>query len=562
MTPPEPFEFTHKTKTAVDYRWHRFFCALPALLSWGILISATVFSFTRPLTAAIFIIALDIYWLMRIFYMTLFLALAYGVLAVEKETDWIARCHALEDTQAALPGLRSKRAEALRERRFRHFFALNNHIRELKKVFRQRISIPPFDSIYHVVIIAAAKEGREILEPGIKALIKSQLPAARILPVLAVESRAGEAHTRVAHELKKDHRPNFFEFLVTEHPDGIPGERRVKGANVTYAAREAARFLEARKIPFENVIVSCFDADTVASPEYFAALTYHFMRHPKRERASFQPIPVYHNNIMQVPAFARVLETGSSFFQLIEATNPEKLVTFSSHSMSFKALVEIGYWPVDMISDDSAIFWKALIHYGGDYRVLPMYVTLSMDVAAANSLWKTLVIIYRQKLRWAWGVENIPIVFRAFLKEKRISFFHKFRYVFKLIEMHISWSTLGFLITFIGWLPAISASREFSSSVLYYNSPRITGLIFNLASSSLLVTIVLALLLLPKEVGRMPLHKRLALASEWLLIPFIFTFLSSMPALDAQTRLAWGKKMEFRVTEKGRKTKVRIKKRR
>ena len=27
--------------------------------------------------------------------------------------------------------------------------------------------------------------------------------------------------------------------------------------------------------------------------------------------------------------------------------------------MSFTALVEIGYWPVDMISDDSAVFWKA-----------------------------------------------------------------------------------------------------------------------------------------------------------------------------------------------------------
>ena len=33
--------------------------------------------------------------------------------------------------------------------------------------------------------------------------------------------------------------------------------------------------------------------------------------------------------------------------------------------MSFKALVEIGYWPVDMISDDSAIYWKAYIHYAG-----------------------------------------------------------------------------------------------------------------------------------------------------------------------------------------------------
>ncbi len=262
---------------------------------------------------------------------------------------------------------------------------------------------------------------------------------------------------------------------------------------------------------------------------------------------------------MEAPAFVRVLETGSSFFQLIEATNPEKLVTFSSHSMSFKALTEIGYWPVDMISDDSAIFWKALIYYGGDYRVVPMYVTLSMDVIVADSLWKTLVSVYRQKLRWAWGVENFPIVMRAFMKEKRMSFLGKMKYCVKLLEMHISWATLGFLITFIGWLPAIFASREFSNSVLFYNSSRITGLIFNLASATLIVTIILALLLLPKQKKKPSLLKRVLYASEWLLIPFIFTFLSSLPALDAQTRLARGRMMEFRVTEKSRRVPKRKK---
>ncbi len=114
MARAEHFEFTHKTRTASDYRWHRLFCALPAFLSWSILISATVFSFTQPLTAAVFIIALDIYWLMRIFYMTLFLALAYGVLAVEKKTDWIQRCRALESIEKTLPDLRRQRGSALR----------------------------------------------------------------------------------------------------------------------------------------------------------------------------------------------------------------------------------------------------------------------------------------------------------------------------------------------------------------------------------------------------------------------------------------------------------------
>jgi len=64
-------------------------------------------------------------------------------------------------------------------------------------------------------------------------------------------------------------------------------------------------------------------------------------------------------------------------------------------------------------------------------------------------------------------------------------------------------------------------------------------------------------LLLPKDPKtKYPFVKRILLAAEWLLIPLIFTFLSCLPALDAQTRLARGRMMEFRVTEKKRKSKV------
>lgn len=550
-----PFDFSHKTESDADYFKERAFGAVPGVLSWVILVSLVVLSFAEPLYAAMVIIALDIYWFMRIFYMTVFLVLAYAVLAVEKETDWTLRCHLLEKGAAGLPVLEEKFRQLKNQpKRILRWFDLKNEKRELKGVIRDKVKIPAFDGIYHVVIIAAAKEGKEVLEPGLQAIAAGQFPAKRIVPILAIEERAGAAHTRMAEALREKYKSKFMDFLVAVHPDNLPGEARVKGANVTFAAKQAEKFFREAQIPFENIVVSCFDADTVASPQYFAALTYHFMRHPNRTRSSFQPIPVYHNNILEASPFARVLETGSSFFQMIEATDPEKLVTFSSHSMSFKALVEIDYWPVDMISDDSAIFWKALIHYGGDYRVVPMYVTLSMDVVIADTLWKTLSHIYRQKLRWAWGVENFPIVARAFLKETRMSLASRIRYMLKLLEMHLSWATLGFIITFIGWLPAMFAGREFSTSVFYYNSPRIAGLIFNLASLTFVISILLALALLPKDKAKkIPLLKRLVYAAEWLLVPVVFTFLSCLPALDAQTRLARGMNMKFWVSEKKRK---------
>jgi cellulose synthase/poly-beta-1,6-N-acetylglucosamine synthase-like glycosyltransferase len=354
--------------------------------------------------------------------------------------------------------------------------------------------------------------------------------------------------TRIAEA----YQDKFMQFLIAEHPDGIPGEARVKGANITFAAKAAAKYFEHKKIPFENIIVSCFDADTVLGPDYFACLTYCFMICPDRQRASFQPIPVFHNNIWQVPGFARVIETGSSFFQLIETTDPEKLVTFSSHSMSFKALVEVGYWSVDMISEDSGIFWKSYLYFDGEYQVVPLPTTLSMDVVDAGSWWRTVGSLYKQKRRWAWGVENFPIVVRGFLANKKISFYNKLRHSFKLFEGQITWATLPFLLTFVGWLPVIAAGDEFSNTVLYYSAGRFTQSIFGLSSIALLGTIIMSLWLLPKKKKRFSFLWNLIHGLEWFLIPFILVFLSAMPALDAQTRLMLNKRMEFWVSDKRR----------
>ena len=343
-----------------------------------------------------------------------------------------------------------------------------------------------------------------------------------------------------------------MDFRVVEHPDGLPGEARVKGANITWAAKDAARILREKNIPFDHVIVSCFDADTIVSPAYFSCLTYNFMACPDRQRASFQPVPVYHNNIWDVPSFAKVMETSSSFFILAETTNPDKLITFSSHSMSFKALVEIGYWPVDMISDDSLIFWKALIHYDGDYRVVPMYVTLSMDVVDAGSWFGTAQGIYRQKRRWAWGVEGFPLVMRGFLQMKKLAWNKRFAHALKMFEGHVMWATWSFLLMVIGWLPAILANQAYSSSVVYYSSSRISSVIFSLSYFTLFVLITLSLALLPRKRVRYGFYKRVLFTLQWFLLPWINVVFAAIPALDAQTRLMLGRYMEFWVADKRR----------
>lgn len=494
-------------------------------------------------------IAVYFYWLLRLLYMTIFLVLSYFRLSMERGIDWLERIRGIDRLDVYLEELEHSDSAA----NFQKEVLLWFHKQKLSDL-KKSGSIPPrSDDIHHLVVIAVAKEDQEIVEPGVASLADQHFSPKRILVIVALEERAEENIKQGIRNIQTKYRDSFFDFLVSVHPKDVPGEGRVKGANVTHAAKEAAQYFKGKKIPFEHIIVSCFDADTVVSPEYFACLTYHFMVCPERNRASFQPIPVYHNNIWEAPAFSRVLDLGSSFFQLIEATNHDQLVTFSSHSMSFKALVDVDYWPVDMISDDSAIFWKSLIHFDGHYRVVPLYVTLSMDVVSGANWWETILNVYRQKRRWAWGVENFPIVIRGFLANPNISVYQKIRYGFKLFDENVAWATWAFFLTFIGWLPALFANREFSDAVLYYSAPRITGIIFNLASLALLTTIVLSFFLLPKAETKSALLKKIGLAFEWLLVPLIVVFLSALPALDAQTRLMFGRYMEFWVTDKPRR---------
>jgi len=511
------FHYSKQHLTPGEARLQRRLEILPGAVSWASLVTLVLLSIFLPFTAAIFIVAFYLCWLLRLLYMTLFLVLSTIRLDIEKKTDWRTRIAGID--------------------------ALTAHNGQTP---------PASKDILHLVIFPVVKEGADIIGPALEAVARQNFPTRQIMVIFALEERAESTVKQDVSAVTQKYAAHFKDCFTVMHPSGIPGEAKVKGANVTWAAKAAAERLRQNNIPFEHVIVSCFDADTVVDQNYFACLTCHFMVEPDRLRASFQPIPVFHNNIWHVPGFARVIETGSSFCQLVEATNPEKLVTFSSHSMSFQALVEVGYWPVDMISDDSAIFWKCYIHYGGKYRVVPMYTTVSMDVASSDTWWRTVKSVYKQKRRWAWGVENFPLVMRGFLRSKEIPLYQKIRHGFKLFEGHLSWATWAFILSIIGWLPVVFARKEFAASVVYYNIPEIANTIFNLGFLCLAICIVLSMALLPKANVRFSRLKKAGLALEWLLVPVSMVFLSALPALDAQTRLMMGRYLEFWVTDKRR----------
>jgi len=475
---------------------------IPGLISWGVIFTLILLAFINPVACAIIIIVFDFYWIIRTIYLTTLLVMAHNRLYRERSRDWLGSC--------------------------------------------------PENNLYHLIIFPVYKEGLDILRPSLGALKNCNYPKDKLIVVVAFEERNSQAKDN-ARILESEFGKIFRGYLSTFHPDGIPGEKRTKGANATWAAKKAKEFLNSQGISDDNVIISCFDADTCVDKEYFGCLAYHFIKSPSPHRSSYQPMPVYNNNIWQAPSFARLVEISSSFCQMIESMRLEKFVTFSSHSMSFKTLVDIDYWPLDMVSDDSVIYWKAFLFYKGDYRVVPLYTTVSMDVAYSDNFFKTIKMQYKQKRRWAWGVENFPFLINGFLDDKDIPLIKKIRRGFHLLESHVTWAIWAVILVLIGPLPIIFGGVFFNQMAIGYNLSKITGLLFNFTLFTSLVWIVLSRIILPPRPKGVSWLKNIVMVMEWFMVPFIILILGSTPALDAQTHLAFGKYMEFNPTLKSKK---------
>ena len=495
---------------------YRFFEIFPGVLTWGTLFLVIFLSWRKPVWIAIFIIFFVFYWLFRTIYLSFHLRAGYRKMRVQENIDWMGKINQL-------------------------------------KVENCKLKIN-WKDVYHLIIFPVYKEPLEIIRESFLALENSDYPKDKMIVVLGCEERAYAASQKLAEEIEKEFGHKFFKFLITWHPAGLPGEIAGHGSNDAWAARKAKELIiDPLKISYQNIIVSSFDADARVFPKYFSCLTWHYLTSEKPTQTSFQPIPLYINNIWQAPLFSQVFAFSSTCWHTMNQERPEKLVTFSSHSLSFKALLDVGFKQTNVVSDDSRIFWQCFLKYNGDYGVKPLYYPISMDANVGKNIFRTAINIYKQQRRWAYGVGEIPYFLFGFLKNKKIPVKKKISLGFEVIESHFSWAIASILIFLLGWLPLILGGPEFSQTLISYNLPKITSRILTLSMLGLIFSAYLSILLLPPrplEYGR---WKYLVFGLSWLLIPIMMIFFSAIPALDAQTRWLLGKYMGFWPTEKFRK---------
>jgi len=489
---------------------YRFYEMIPGILAWAIIILMFVFSLLTPTAVAIFIILFDSYWLLKTIYLAFHLRATFLRLRKNLRINWLEELRQTAKCKA-------------------------------QNVNDSRLALRDWQNIYHLIILPMYEEPYELIKESFESLIKTNYPENKFIVVLATEERAGESAQQTAKMIEAEFGDKFFRFLKTVHPSNLANEIPGKSSNQTWAAKQVKKLIiDPLKIPYENILVSVFDIDTQVLPDYFSRLTYVFLNSQCPQRSSFQPIPLFTNNIFKAPALARVLSFSSTFWQMMQQSRPEQQITFSSHSMPFKAIVDIGFWNTNIVSEDSQIFWQCFLHYNGNWRVVPLFYPVSMDANTATGFWQTMINQYKQQRRWAWGCENIPYFLDGFRKNKKIPWRKKLYWGFITIESFNSWATNALLIFVLGWLPLILGGWRFNLTLLSYNLPQITQIIMTLAMVGMVTSAVLGIILLPPRPSWFKKRHYFIYVFQWLLMPVTLIVFGALPGLEAQTRLMLG----------------------
>ncbi len=502
-----------------DRVFYRFLEILPGFLSWATLLILILLSYTNPVFVAYFIIAFDVYWLLLVIYLGIHLFVSYGKMKKTLNVNWQKKCQ-------------------------------NLSLEEIKEKSNLNFS---WEDLKHLVFFPIYNESYFVVKSSVDAILKSPYPLDKIIIIFAVEGRGGEEVLKNVKRIQEEIKDKISSYVYV-HPDNIEGEIKGKGSNQAWAAKKFKKeVVDKNGWDYDKLLVSVFDIDTIIYPYYFYVLAYKFLTSPKPYRASYQPIPVYHNNIWQAPFFARVAASSNTFWQMMQQIRAEKLATYSSHSMTWRALVDIGFWSTNMVSEDSRIFWHCFCYYNGDYRVEPMYYPVSMDVCMDETTWQTAKNLYKQQRRWGWGVENVPyLIFNTVKRWNKIPKKNFLNKIFTQIYGFHSWATNALIIGFIGWLPMLLGGDRFNSTVLSTNLPLVSRYLMNLAMSGLVFSAIISTMLLPKKPKKYSVFKKVTMLLQWLLLPLSIVIFGSIPGLEAQTRLMFNKRLGFWVTPKAR----------
>ncbi len=398
--------------------------------------------------------------------------------------------------------------------------------------------VAPAD-VWHVVLVPNHTEPLPVLRRTLDALAAQRHAAQRLFVVLAMEER--ETGSRAKGELlAHEYAGAFARVLVTVHPAGLPGELPCKAANMRWAAQAARDELgELGVDPLLATLTAC-DADAVIDPSYFAAVAELFARDARRHSRFWQAPLFYYSNMWQVPAPVRFTARLTQVYMLAELALPGyDPLPISTYTMSLRLAEECDWWDPAVIAEDWHVYLDYMVQRSGDVSVVPVYLPVWLDSAEGSNWLSMLGNRFVQLRRHAWGASDVGFLFEQILSG-RGSGAVWFRFA-QVLHDHVlpvvgfgmaaTLSLVPVLVRAPGALPVVVASLFTASTVVIIGA------------------MVSDVVRFPPAVRR-PLWAVVEIAKMWTLLPVAGIGFGVLPALDAQTKLALGLLLEWKVTPK------------
>lgn len=493
--------FFGKIFTKYPIKTRRFLEIIPGFFSWMLILFPLWGSLLIPYFVAYFILFFDVYWLYKSFSAATTSFIASNKIKNAESKNWLEKVSSLSD----------------------------------------------FEKVNHIIIIPNFKENVDKLRDTIKALANQTFPKKRLFIILAMEKREQDARQK-ANVLIQEFNGIFGQIFATYHPD-IEGEVKGKSSNEAYAGRQANRqLIKSGIIDIDFATVSSVDADSIFDKQYFSYLTYSFLTDDKRFNKFWQSANVNYNNFWKIPAPTRIIAFFGSVWRMAVLVQHDKLVSNSTYSLSFKLLKRIGYWDVDVIPEDYRIFFKTFYMLKGDVWVDPIFLKTSLDAPLSHGYFKSLKNKYDQERRWSWGVSDDPLFIKWWLTVPNVPFVRKTVMLYNVLIDHFLWPVNWFILTVAAnIIPFINPA--FSRTTLGYRLPGIAGVILTSSLFALLMLIIIDFRTRPRSHSSSRTREFL-FPLEFILLPIVGFFFSTLPALISHTQLMFGKRLEYKVTEK------------
>jgi hypothetical protein len=534
---------------------------VPGLVTWVLILSLIPLSFRWPEALAIFVLSFDFYWFYRAIILALSVMISFRRIRRVVAIDWRQRAFALADPEGRIEELTGL-IERVRARAAELDFAGNRlaarggrralkrlveELRALERLVGLGEPIPDPRELWHVALVPTYTEPYEKLYETVRALAESDYP--RDMRMVAIITREtdlrGRENVAKLREVFGSQFLHFFHILDPLEPGVVVG----KSSAMAYGGRWLYRELSSLGFDARKVVVTDLDSDYRVHPQYFGYVTYTFITDHNRYRRLYQPVPMFHNNLWQCPMPVRLVAASSSHIQMWRHLTPERLISFSSYSVSLQTVHEVDYWATDAIPEDSRFYWKSFFRYSGQFRATPLFMPIYGDAVRARSYPRSLWEQYRQIRRWAWGVTDIPYFIDNAMLHSEIPLRERIARLGELWLDHINWAVAPFIMS-LGALLPIVFNQTYAQSFQGQQLPIYASWILSGAFISLILLVFVEDQLAPPRPREWGLGMKFVSYAQWACLPVVGIFFTNLPALDAQTRLLTGRYLEYRVTEK------------